>query len=252
MLHREDRDGIAILRLAHGKANAIDLELLASLDAMLGSIAVSPARAAILTGSGNIFSAGVDLFRLLAEDATYLERFLSQLDTTLRRLFTLPLPVVAAVNGHAIAGGAILAAACDRRVAADGPFKLGVTELRVGVPFPTTALEILRALLPARALADLVLSARLVSPSEARQLGLVDELVTPEALLGRAAAAAAELAAVPPGCFAATKQALRRPALERIDLTAPFDEPEVRRIWADPVTHGAIRAFLDQAIGKHG
>jgi enoyl-CoA hydratase len=105
MIERTLYDGILTLRLAHGKASALDVELL---DALLRELEEAPAnvRAVILTGTGSIFCAGVDLFRVTRDGADYVRQFLPLLDRFVRRLFTLPRPVVAAVNGHAIAGGA--------------------------------------------------------------------------------------------------------------------------------------------------
>ena len=142
MIERETRGEVAVLRLAHGKVNAIDVELLEELEEELTAAERSPARALVLTGRGTSFSAGVDLFRVVEEGRFYLELFLPVLSRALGRLFTFPRPVVAAANGHAIAGGAILAFACDHRIVADGPARIGVPELQVGVPFPCLPLEI--------------------------------------------------------------------------------------------------------------
>src|SRR5215470_10036601 len=115
MIERSQHDGILTLRLAHGKASALDVELLDALLRELDSVA-EDVRALVLTGTGSIFSAGVDLFRLTREGADYVRRFLPLLSRVLRALFTFPRPVVAAVNGHAIAGGCILALAADARL----------------------------------------------------------------------------------------------------------------------------------------
>jgi enoyl-CoA hydratase len=140
MIERTDSDGIVTLRLAHGKVSAMDLELCEELRRQLD--ASRHARALILTGTGSSFSAGVDLFRLIDGGAAYLERFWPALSGVLDTLFVFPRPVVAAVNGHAIAGGCFLAASCDYRLMSGG--KIGVPELLVGVPFPTVIMEILK------------------------------------------------------------------------------------------------------------
>src|SRR5262245_59081980 len=115
MIARSQHDGILTLRLAHGKASALDIELL---DAMLRELdgAADDVRALVLTGTGSIFCAGVDLFRLTREGADYVRRFLPLLSRFLRTLFAFPRPVVAAVNGHAIAGGCIIVLASDARL----------------------------------------------------------------------------------------------------------------------------------------
>jgi enoyl-CoA hydratase len=246
MIERQDRGTVAILQLRHGKANAIDRELFAALERELD--AAADAAAVVLTGSGGIFSAGVDLYRVRDGGPEYAGALVRELHTTLMRLYTHPRPVVAAVNGHAIAGGCILAAACDRRVAAAGDARLGVSELRVGVPYPTAPLEILRGLLAPHVLSDLVLSARLVGPDEALRLGLVDEVVPAAALLDRAVGVAGELAAIPPPAYAAGKRALREPVVSRIEDLAPELDVQVTRAWQDPATREAIARFLEANV----
>jgi enoyl-CoA hydratase len=144
-------DSAAVLTMAHGKANAFDTEFLVALRHSLAEVLRSDARALVITARGGIFSAGVDLPRILQGDRGEVAAFLAQLSEALAELFTLPKPVVAAVNGHAIAGGAIIAWACDHSVMALGPGRIGVPELRVGVPFPMVPAEIIRHSLGDRA-----------------------------------------------------------------------------------------------------
>src|SRR4029450_2026961 len=136
---------ITLLHMAHGKANALDVEFCEALTAQLTALKNSRTRAVVLIGAGHIFSAGVDLLRLLDEDATYLQTFLPALITMFETVFFHPQPGGGAVYGHAIAGGCILACAADHRVMSRSPGRIGVPELLVGVPFPTVDLEILRS-----------------------------------------------------------------------------------------------------------
>ncbi|MDX1515040.1 MAG: enoyl-CoA hydratase/isomerase family protein, partial [Gammaproteobacteria bacterium] len=145
MIEREDIYGTVVLRLAHGKANALDYELSRAIIECLDETETGDAEAVVLTGSGKIFSAGVDLFRVLNEDDQYLDAFYPMLVNMFARVFAFRKPLVAAVNGHAVAGGCVLACACDFRVMGKGGGTMGVPELRVGVPFPTVAMEILRS-----------------------------------------------------------------------------------------------------------
>src|SRR5215470_4607203 len=132
MIERSQHEGILTLRLAHGKASLLDVELLDALLRELDGVA-EDVRALILTGTGSIFSAGVDLFRLTQEGKDYVRRFLPLLSRLLCTLFTFPRPVVAAASGHAIAGGCVLVVACDIRLMAEGAGRIGVPELLVGV-----------------------------------------------------------------------------------------------------------------------
>ena len=250
MIHREDRGPIAVLRMAHGKANALDAELLEALDRALHGIEEARPEAVVLTGTGSIFSAGVDLFRVLDGGASYLASFLPVLARAVRRLFAFPRPVVAAVNGHAIAGGCILACACDLKVMAEGEGRIGVPELRVGVPFPVAPLEVLRFAVPPQHLQKLAYAGRTYGAAEALEWGLVDELASPDRLLERALEAAGQLAAIPPGSFELTKAQLRRPALDRIDALHDEIEPRVAAQWASPAVREHVRAYVERTIGK--
>ena len=251
MIRREDRGEIAVLHLEHGKVNAIDLELLDALQrTMITLDRDAQIKAAVVTGTGGNFSAGVDLYRMLDENEDYFRQFIDALERLLETLFIGPVPTVAAINGHAIAGGCILAAACDRRLMAEGKGKIGVSELQVGVPFPQTALAVLRALLPFRHLYDLVTSGRLVEGPEAKEMGLVDELVPADELLDRAIGRAQSFAAVPAPIWGLTKNQLRKIALWLPTDDADVYDTNVRHMWLAPQTRERIRAFLDQKVGK--
>lgn len=249
MIAREDRGAIAVIRLAHGKVSALDLELCSALTAELARARATGARAIVLTGTGSAFSAGVDLFRVTRGGAEYVREFLPRMDALFRAVLTAPLPVVAAVNGHAIAGGAILAAACDHRVMAAGTGRIGVPELLVGVPFPALPLSIVLARVAPSAARGLVLSGRTVLPDAALGAGLVDEVCESEALLDRAVAVAESLAAIPAVSFALTKRAFVQPVLDQVAALADVDA-DVARAWSDPAVHAAIAAYLERTVGR--
>ena len=125
-----------------------------------------------MTGRGNVFSAGVDLFKVLDGGGAYLDTFLPALHDALLRLFSLPRPVVAAINGHAIAGGCVLACTTDLRVMAEGDARIGMPEVRVGVPFPAAIFEFVRAAVGPRWLSEIVYLGRTYTPEAARQMRL--------------------------------------------------------------------------------
>lgn len=238
MIEREQNDGILTLRLAHGKASAMDVELCEALTRELREAEEGGAGAVILTGTGSIFSAGVDLFRMTNEGAAYVERFFPALRDSLHALFTFSKPVVAAVNGHAIAGGCLLAAACDYRLMSAG--RIGVPELLVGVPFPAVAIEILKYAC-GRDAQSLVYSGRTVTPDDAKLAGLIDEVAAPDFLHTRAAVVARELAAIDPRNFAITKRQLRG---------GDVSDAEVMKMWSHPEVHDHIREYLAKTVGK--
>jgi enoyl-CoA hydratase len=250
VIEREDDGEVAVLRLAHGPVNALDLELCRAAAAQLRGLAADPARAVVLTATGRAFSAGVDLRRYLAEGPSYVERFLPALSELFRAAFEVPKPVVAAVNGHAIAGGCVLAACADRVLMAEGNGRIGVPELRVGVPFPRIAIEVLRYAVGDVGARRLVLGAQTHLGAEARVLGLVDERVDPEQLLSRAVRTARELAtAIPPDSFAATKFQLRREAMERTDRY-PDEHATAVGLWSRRATDGWTERYLDSVTGR--
>jgi enoyl-CoA hydratase len=249
MFHKQERDTTTILELAHGKANALDLELLEALTEELTRLEAGGARSLVLTGKGTIFSAGVDLIRLVDEGSAYVDRFLSALEKTLAKLFLFPRPVVAAVNGHAVAGGCILALACDYRLAAAGKGRIGIPEQRVGVPFPSWPLEIVRfAVSPSQAQAMMHLG-RTYLMDEALTRGLLDEVVEPGDLVERAVAVATDLATIPPETFRLTKQMLRRPVSEHVERDRGLNEV-VLKVWRSEETRGVIREYLAKTLGK--
>jgi enoyl-CoA hydratase len=244
MIERSESDGIVTLTLAHGKASAMDVELLEALQRALD--AAADARAIVLTGSGSIFSAGVDLFRLVDGGAGYVRRFFPLLRDVVRQLFAMPMPVVAAANGHAIAGGAILVYACDVRLMAAGSGRIGTPELLVGVPFPAAALEIVR--FAVRDSQHFIYTGATLQPDAALAAGLVDEVVAPDALLARAEELASQLAAVPAQSFRLAKAQLRAPALQL--MARDERDAEALAVWSDPAVHEHIREYLARTVRK--
>src|SRR5215831_20776916 len=216
MIEVTQQGKVAVMRLAHGKANALDTPLMVELKDALEQVERSDAGALVLTGNGSMFSAGVDLVQLLAGGRKYIAEFLPRMCDGFRALYRFPKPAVAAVNGHAIAGGMILSSACDYRVMARGA-RIGIPELRVGVPFPLVALEIVRSALSPERAAQAVLFGRVVEADAALGLGYVHEVLAPGEVLARAVARAEELASTPAGSFRKAKMDLRRPTLELLD-----------------------------------
>lgn len=245
MIEVERRGAVAVVRMRHGKVNALDVELLLAITEAVRDVEASDARAMVLTGTGHVFSAGANLVRVLAEDEAFVRGSLPVMSETFRTLFAFPRPAVAAVNGHAIAGGAILAFACDHRVMARGASTFGVSELRVGVAYPVAGLEIVRFAVGAKGLQELVYFAENYDPEESLRRGLVDELADAEAVLDVALERAERLGRIPAGSFTAAKKILRDPTLERIEREAPLRDPDAVRLWASAEVRASMQAFLD-------
>ena len=240
MLVMDRRDhGVVVLRLAHGKVNVLDVDLLEAIIVAFGEL--GEARAVVLTGDGTSFSAGVDLRRILDNEVGDTEHFLDALSRALLTVFTHPRPVVAAVNGHAIAGGCVLAAAADVRLMSGG--SMGLTELKVGVAFPTAALEIVRYATGAQA-RSLILSGRLVEPAEAVEVGLIDRVVAPENLLDTALAEARTLTQIPAETYEISKRQLHGPAMAAIAREYEIYDAGVARTWTSDRGRTAMSAFV--------
>ena len=251
MIEVTKHETLLTIRLAHGKANVLDLELVEGIAlAFAEANASGDVAAVILTGSGSIFSAGVDLFRLVDQGQEYRDRFVPALSSMLLDLFSFPKPVVVAANGHAIAGGCIMTLAADYRLMAGGNGRIGIPELFVGVPFPPTILEVVRFCVPPQHLQSLIYTGRTLLPDDALRFGLIDEVVAPEALIPRAEELARGLAALPPRIFAMTKHQLRDKAISRAKHYAHELDSDVNELWSDPETHARIRAYLAKTVRK--
>jgi enoyl-CoA hydratase len=240
VLDIEDRSEVTVVRLRHGKVNALDLELLEAITAAVRG--VDDDRAVVLTGAGGAFSAGVDLRRIVDGGPAYVREFMPALSEAFLAIFDHPGPVVAAVNGHAIAGGCVIAAACDLRVMSEG--KIGLAELSVGVPFPTSALEILRHAAGAAA-SHLVLTAALLDPPQAQSIGLIDHIEPPHSVLDASVGHAQRMARVPAEVYSFSKRQLQRPAREQIAARTEEDDKTVLASWSSERTLDAIAGYLD-------
>jgi enoyl-CoA hydratase len=242
-------DGVVVVRLAHGKVNALDLEILREITAVFRNLDGGD-EAVVLTGSGTAFSAGVDLWRIVDGAADYIEAFLAALSETFETVFAFGKPVVAAVNGHAIAGGCVLAACCDFRIMGERG-RIGVTELQVGVPFPVAALEILGfAMGPARA-HRAILDGVTVESAAAVSHGFADEVVAQDDLVPAALAKAGRMVrAIPADTFRLTKHQLHLDVVERIERRRPADAPAVAGLWKARAADGTVRAYMDRLSGS--
>jgi len=251
MTELSHRGGIAVVKMVHGKANALDIELCETIAAQFEALRGANTRAVVLTGQGPMFSAGVNLIRLSEGGAPYVRRFLPALHRLYDTVFFFPKPVVAAVNGHAIAGGCVLECCADKRIAMAGGGRIGVTELLVGVPFPPLAFEIMRFASPPRYLADGMFSGATFTPDVALTRGLVDELAEgPAALLDRAIGAAETLAALSPAAFALTKQQVRQPVKDALERHGPRVAAAAEGIWTAPETLDYVRGYVARTFKK--
>jgi enoyl-CoA hydratase len=239
----EDRDGVAILTMNRPPANAINLTFLEELEGALRTIGQRSARAMILTGHGAIFSAGLDLKEIPRYDRAQQNLVLARLNGVIHRLYAMPIPTVAAINGHAIAGGLVLMLACDWRVAVDREALFGLTEIRAGVPYPAAADAVVQAELVPAAARELVLAGKNHGPERALALGIVDELQPAAAVLERSEAKARELAMAPAEGYGRIKHQPRVRALAEMAQAIAAGDP-LRENWLFAETQAAAARVL--------
>lgn len=251
-VHVEHRDGCAVVRMDAGKVNAMDLALCDELTAVFRRLPDDPSvRAVLLTGNGRAFCAGVDLRAIVEGGQAHARAFVASLAACFEAVLRCPLPVVAAVDGHAIAGGCVLACAADVRVVVDDPaVRLGLTELAVGVPFPTVALEIMRWRLGDARLGQRVLAMDTVTGTDSVTAGLADETAPRDEVLSRASAVAQGLAQVPPATFRLTKAQLQADVLERIEARRGGWEPQVSDLWSGQDVRTSMEQFVARTLRR--
>jgi len=214
-------DGVALISLDDGKANALSSPMMLQIDEAL-TRAEAEAKAVVIAGRPGRFSAGFDLKVMMSGPANA-KALVTQGAGLLLRLYEFPLPVVAACTGHAVAGGALMLLSCDTRLGVAGEFKLGLNEVAIGMTVPILAQELARDRLAPTRLSEAVLQSRMYTPDEAVAVGYLDAAVEPERLMAEAAARAGLLAKMPRGAYAATKGRLRAATIAHIRETLDAD-----------------------------
>jgi enoyl-CoA hydratase len=218
--------GISVLRMQRPPANALTLEFARTFTAAFDEVMATRPKALVLTGTGDFFSGGLDLRVIPNYSTAEQQAFLGILNRLVGALYACPLPVVAAVNGHAIAGAFVLALTSDYRVGPQGEAKFGLTEARVGIPFPAVPAVVVRAELSPADLRYTTLTAKLFGPDEAVARGLFDELQPPASVLDRAVDVARDLADMPTEGYARIKHQFRATAIAQIErLNAEQSDP---------------------------
>jgi enoyl-CoA hydratase len=217
----ELRDRVALVQMDDGKANALSYSLMDALDAALDR-AEREAAAVVLTGRRGRFSAGFDLAEMM-KGIDQARALVTRGAGLLMRLYGLPMPLVVACTGHALAGGALLTLTGDVRVATRGAFRIGLNEVQIGMPVPVLAMELARDRLRPDHLTAATLFANVVDPEGALAAGWVDELAAEEGLLDAAFGHARRLAALPRDAYARTKLTLREKTIRYVRETLVED-----------------------------
>jgi enoyl-CoA hydratase len=206
----EVTDNVARITLDDGKVNAMTLAVFEGLNAVLDRAERERPGALVLGGREGVFSAGLNLKVLPTLPPDQLRTTMIAFGRTMLRVFTFPIPTVAAISGHAIAGGAMLAFACDLRFMAEGPFRLHLNEVAIGLPLPTWAIVLAESAVPPRRRTEAILHARAYTPDEALERNIIHGVVRPAGLLlDEALAVATPLAALDQRAYALSKARYR-------------------------------------------
>ena len=240
MVRARMADDIFSLVISAPGRNALSTDLMQRL---LASLREAAGRPLLLSGADGAFSAGLNLKEVATLEAPAMTQFLRLLDDLIDGLYDYPGPVVACVNGHAIAGGCVLALCADWRVAADDPaLRIGLNEVALGLEFPPKILALARDRVPRRHQERVLLEAALHDPHGARDLGLIDAVSGDAPATARGALE--RLAAVPRAIYVATKRSLRHGVLTLSEAQRRHFEQHVVPVWCAPETKARIRAQL--------
>ncbi len=247
-------DPVTVMTLSAGKANAFDTTLLEAITQTIDAVVADGAQALIITGDGATFSGGLALPQLIDLDRDGVRRLITTFATAMRRVLEAPIPVIAAINGNAIAGGCVLALMCDERIMTaqgpKGPPRIGLNEAQLGLGLPAVVVELVRARVPAGSHVRVMLEGRLVEPPEALALGLVDEVVPAEQFEARALERATALAASDRTAYAQIKRAMLRPAIEAITRFDAADTEAWLDTWFSVEGQRRMRATVARITKK--
>lgn len=250
LVERIEHGPVRELRLARPPVNALDPALCAAIAGAIAETIADGCRGIVLAGGPNVFSAGLDVPLLLSlgDDSAALTAAWESFFEAARAIAACPVPVAAAIAGHAPAGGCVLALCCDYRVMASGPFRIGLNETQVGLVAPEGIQQLMRRIVGPHRAERLLVAGELVDAERALALGLVDELVEIDNVATRARVWLENLLHLPRKPMLATR------ALARADLVAALQPERIQlgrfiEAWRDPDTQGGLQALVAK-LGK--
>jgi Delta3-Delta2-enoyl-CoA isomerase len=246
MLNLIKHDAVTEIQLARPPVNALNLELLRALQAALAEAVRDGARGIVVSGTQGMFSAGVDVPELMTKDRAGVREFWREFFLASAALAHAPVPVVAAITGHSPAGGAVLSLFCDYRVMAQGPFRIGLNEVQVGLVAPDCIQMALRRIVGAYRAERLLVAGSLIDSEQALAIGFVDELANVDQVVTRALHWLGETLALPAHAMLATRQ------IARADLTSTYADVDALPIdtFVDAFFHDETQATLKQLVAR--
>lgn len=232
------------MRLNRPPVNALSPELLAAITDGVRRAPADGARAIVLSGRQGMFSAGLDVPCLLALDRPELSAALDVFFGTISTLVASHVPIAAAITGHSPAGGAVLALCCDRRVMAEGDFSIGLNEVQIGIPIPEIVAALAQRTVGARRAEDLCVTGRLVGPSEALHLGLVDEVAPLDRVVETARNWCDQAVSMPSSALVETRARMRRDLVAQVERHREEDARRLSKTWFEPELQTAMKQLV--------
>lgn len=244
MIDSIDHGGVRELRLARPPANAFNLALIQALTAAIRGAPTGGVDALVISGSPGMFSGGLDVPELLTLDREEIKAFWRAFYDMLHAAAASELPIAAAITGHCPAAGAVLAVFCDHRVMADGPYKIGMNEVQVGLSVPPALQYAMKRLTGPRKGDALLIQGALTSPAEALQSGLVDQVVSPDEVVSASIAWAERLMLLPREAMRDTRRIARADLVDQFTEVTEASLVSMTDRWFSEETQATMRTLV--------
>jgi Delta3-Delta2-enoyl-CoA isomerase len=245
-----DHGAVRELRLNRPPANALSPQLIVALREAAEGAPQDGVRALVLSGAPGMFSAGLDVPLLLTLNYAEIAAVWRDLYALLRALASSSIPVAAAITGHAPAGGTVLALFCDWRGMAQGEWKIGFSEVQVGLPLPPVIFAVLKRQVGSRQAERLAAGGSLISVAEAVNIGLIDEALPGERVVNRAVEWCQSLLALPPQAMAATRKKARADLVSLFDQSFDLELDEVIASWWSDEAQTVLKGLAERLSKK--
>ncbi len=240
------------LRLARPPVNALDADLIRGLREAIEAAPGQGARAILLSGRPGMFSGGLDVPSLLQLDREGMQKVWNDFFGLLAAIARSPVPIVAAITGHSPAGGAVLSIYCDYRIMARGPFRIGLNEVQVGLTVPEIVQGALRRLLGSHRAERLMVAGAMIEAEQALAVGLVDELIETELVVGRAINWLQDLLKLPPVAMSETRRLARADLRKLFDDAGDLRDEDFVDNWFSPESQTVLHAMAAGLKAKNG
>lgn len=247
-----DNEGIAVLTMQRPPVNSLNLDLLQELDKSLDEVAKNKSRGLILTSaSPTVFSAGLDIMEMYKPDFKRAETFWTTLQNVWIKLFGSNFVAVAAINGHAPAGGCLLSMSCEYRVMVSGKYTIGLNETALGIIAPTWFMDTMCHTIPVRHAELALTTAKMFTIDEALKVGLIDETASDKAdAIEKGKKFIKRFDRIPPLARALTKQKIREGPLTKLQKNRKADVEEFLGFIKNPIVQQGLELYIQSLKQK--